>query len=1104
MVRDWTKEYRSHMERYQRNLAKRRLIRLKQAHEKLTQSLIKKYATLFNALEQEEEKLLKDLSEQYDLDIRDIKKNIDADNTLSKLVFEKFKNLQNALYELDRELNSQGKFAEKRYPVDKNFLSNEYYSMLLMELTKKVKLLTHRASEGYWPLLGKSTYANLETQRLQAEDRFVQLLKTKNEQEKRILDIKQKYHELSEKMFREYQQKFINYCNDRIFASNKTMLNDLMQLNNNKIKKVQGTIFDLIPKGNVLTTPKEYTDDLIIQFGEKVIIEEVEIPGKKIKKITFNTTSFDGEYYKNLLEDRLDIREFEVQSRRTGHDSFIEPYFIDLSNIDVLEVEDPEVVKNLILRILNILPAGCVKINVYDPVGRGDNIKYLFRLNDEMDKLFIDGKVKFTNNELKEMLEFENRHIAKINSKYLAGKYKSLVERNRDVQMGKEPYHLVVFFASPNQFDKYNDYLLEEYRSLVKNAGKYGVFVLACYEGAQWKNGRSIEQQRQVGSETLSRNIFSKDYEFQFTVSQSSIWRANPIIHASGEKEIIERLESGLINLDKLEVFPDKVYQVSKQYYFQQQSKGIEVAQPVSISDMDAWWKGSSVDIVSAHVGIQVANQTIPMIVHIGGNAQCNGILIGGSSGSGKSNLLHSLILEWTIKYSPDELNLYLIDMKHGSEMARYQHLPHAKVVALESNVEYALGILEYLRNESEKRNKLFIAKGVSDYSKYRKITGEVLPRIIMVIDEFSLLFERNDSATFGLTAIVNQMRAQGIHLVLAAQQLKTFVHVPEKLLQTIPQRIVLRVQNESESNAFLSPNNNAAAHIPSSKIGQAIFNCESGDISHNVYFQTTYMDDNSVEMALSNMSKLSENKPYVFENRGYSSWEIIGVKRIREGVVVIGDTMKYGILGEIEFSSNSVGHVLLSHKDILTTEHVLSNMVFSFIVNKAKIHIWGNQCDSTLLGYIAKKNERNIFIYNNFNFGEFIKNFYDEVVKRRATKECSSERNYIVIQNLESIPVKGDTLAHLKELLETGSEVGVFIIINIKSITSVNRILDIASYRIHNYFSTVVCDEILEDNSKLMRVDNAQQILIYDTTSHYVEKIKVYDSTTLSLKSIL
>lgn len=266
-----------------------------------------------------------------------------------------------------------------------------------------------------------------------------------------------------------------------------------------------------------------------------------------------------------------------------------------------------------------------------------------------------------------------------------------------------------------------------------------------------------------------------------------------------------------------------------------------------NLFDAKEFFSCSSVDGVNAALGyLEDGSESILPV--------CNEfphVLIGGSTGSGKSNLLHVMITNLCRRYSPDELALYMLDFKEGVELNAYAYpvlLPHAHLIATEADVEFGVSTLEHIDREVKSRYSVFKKAGCKQYSDYRKKhPGEKLPRIIVIIDEFQVMFHEENcvKVSFLMESIVKQGRAAGVHLVMATQTLSGLTEKGVPFNSIAPQfvsRIALKC-SAVESAAILGASagaNNAAALI---KIPFAIMNCCSGIVSENVKFSVPNAD---------------------------------------------------------------------------------------------------------------------------------------------------------------------------------------------------------------------------------------------------------------------
>ncbi|MEM1131833.1 MAG: FtsK/SpoIIIE domain-containing protein [Pseudomonadota bacterium] len=145
--------------------------------------------------------------------------------------------------------------------------------------------------------------------------------------------------------------------------------------------------------------------------------------------------------------------------------------------------------------------------------------------------------------------------------------------------------------------------------------------------------------------------------------------------------------------------------------------------------------------------------------------------MIAGQTGSGKSYLLHAIITGLAARYSPDELQLTLIDGKQGVEFEVYRALPHADIISLQTAPALARSVLADFVTEMDERYDTFQQVKSVKLSDYREKTGAVMPRRVLVVDEFQQLLDGDPETGADLLGkLLEKGRAAGMHAVLGSQ----------------------------------------------------------------------------------------------------------------------------------------------------------------------------------------------------------------------------------------------------------------------------------------------------------------------------------------------
>jgi DNA segregation ATPase FtsK/SpoIIIE-like protein len=230
------------------------------------------------------------------------------------------------------------------------------------------------------------------------------------------------------------------------------------------------------------------------------------------------------------------------------------------------------------------------------------------------------------------------------------------------------------------------------------------------------------------------------------------------------------------------------------------------------------------------------------------GKGTCQHGLIAGKTGSGKSTLFHVIITNLALWCSPEQVEFYLVDFKKGVEFKCYatHRLPHARVVAIESDREFGLSVLQRVDDELKHRGDLFRALGVQDVAGYKRAGGkEAIPRSLLIIDEFQEFFVEDDrisqTASLLLDRIVRQGRAFGIHVLLGSQTLGGAYTVARTTLGQMVIRIALQC-NEADAYLIMDENNPAPRLL--SRPGEGIYNDMAGMLEGNSPFQVVWLPD--------------------------------------------------------------------------------------------------------------------------------------------------------------------------------------------------------------------------------------------------------------------
>lgn len=487
----------------------------------------------------------------------------------------------------------------------------------------------------------------------------------------------------------------------------------------------------------------------------------------------------------------------------------------------------PAVVKNacgLAMRLFMMLPPGKLNFTFIDPVTLGESFAMFTRLVDVDDRSseVINGKIWSTPSDVEEKLKIMTDHISNVTQRCLQGKFDNIFEYNQVAEQNAEAYQVLMLMDFPAGLTDQSLKLLEQ---IVTSGPKCGVFTVIYRSENQYNKVSeklypaiaNIEASFQVfncpgtGEQVFCTNGAVKEQPF--------LWQGCPQPEAAQLDNVIAVLKKGIKSADKVVIDIEKVNHAETTH--------------------------STKDGIRIPIGIHGANEVQYLTLGVGGSHHA---LIAGVAGSGKSSLLHTIILRALTQYSPEELSIYLVDFKRGVEFKIYADfvLPSFKVVAIESEREFGYNILAALEREQKIRADLFKKSRVDKIEEYREL-GKKMPRVLVIMDEFHELFSSaNDDlakkSAMIMERIVRQGRAFGVHMILASQSYSNITGIDRAVFDQMTVRIVLKC-SKSDANLLLDNGSSEIDQISIDDPGRAVYNSEAGNKEYNSHFRVAYID---------------------------------------------------------------------------------------------------------------------------------------------------------------------------------------------------------------------------------------------------------------------
>jgi DNA segregation ATPase FtsK/SpoIIIE, S-DNA-T family len=499
------------------------------------------------------------------------------------------------------------------------------------------------------------------------------------------------------------------------------------------------------------------------------------------------------------------------------------------------------------LRLLTTFPPGKVRFTIFDPVGLGESFAGFMHLAD-FEPALVSDRIWTDARHIEQKLADLTEHMETVIQKYLRNEYDCIQDYNAEAGEIAEPFRFLVIADFPANF---SESATKRLASILSSGPRCGVFTLIAADtgGGVEAGGRgrgvSFRLPHWIPMEEIGRS------------SNRLTWRGPAAEGTQLQSAAVGALSDFEWQDDDFGRFPLKLesppgddvltgilQEVGRQA---KDTSRVQVPFQAVAPAPDAVWTRSSAQGINVPLGRSGARKVQELSL---GRGTAQHALIAGRTGSGKSNLLHVLVSNAALWYSPSEIEMYLVDFKKGVEFKTYaaHALPHARVIAIESEREFGLSVLRRLDAELTRRGGLFRdagGGGVQDVAAYRRETGRPMPRILLIVDEFQEFFVEDDKiaqeATLLLDRLVRQGRAFGMHVVLGSQTLGGAYSIARSTIGQMAVRIALQC-SEADCYLIMSEENNAPRLL--ARPGEAIYNDASGLVEGNSPFQVVFLPD--------------------------------------------------------------------------------------------------------------------------------------------------------------------------------------------------------------------------------------------------------------------
>lgn len=758
------------------------------------------------------------------------------------------------------------------------------------------------------------------------------------------------------------KQNYINYCSETNQKYDKLVSDEITRHAQQKKQllqqhETQATELEANKKKDLIASYQAMQQTVLAKVPPQAIADAVKAQKARAKALRndFALATMEPENitigsleYKldRILGNRL-VSNFMVSNYKAviNGNSFVFPFTIGINqnlclmfkynNAQAAQAKDH--VQTICLNAFLSTPPNKMRFHFFDPLKSGQSFAVFKHFEDDLSRSYnvILGGIQTETAGIEEQLQIIVDHIKTMQINTFKGQYKNIRDYNAANTLNPQPYNIVGIMDFPAGFSAKAVDLLQQIVATGKECGVYAV-IMCNTDNISATEAKVQAQIKNIEAAATVYSLHNKGYSFVdgSGIDENMIFTVDKPLSVQKIVSIAPLMKQGIKDAGRIVIDYKHIAPPKNRQFSCSSADGLVI--PIGMS-------GAS-DIQYLTLG-QPGSQS----VHA---------LIAGQIGSGKSRLLHAIITSCILQYSNEELEIYLVDFKSGTEFKIYAdyNLPNFKVIAIESEQEFGLSVLQYIMREGDRRSQLFNGISVSDITAYNESSAArkngKLPRMLVVIDEFHELFNSANAAVSAeasrlLDNILRLKRSYGVHVILCTQSVRGLNEVDEAAMAQIAVRIALKCPKE-DADILLGAGSDSIAQVEDNDAGSAIYLPAISSPKTNNKFRVGYISPESHNQILQSVeefyarggskhwntrvlvSDVADSRDSVFQEYLKRGHLITKAKHLH-----FGESLRIDQSMSVRFEMKKHENMLLAGKDSQKAQNLLFFMTLDLVLQK-------------------------------------------------------------------------------------------------------------------------------------------------------------------------